>query len=164
MKLILDMKNDKKYIQERIEIDDETGCWNWKLSLGSHGYGNTKYCGKNNRYACAHRLSYYVYRGEIGKYHVLHTCDNRKCCNPEHLYLGTDKENCRDRILRGTHRNGGNRGEEIGTAKVTEKQVREIKIRLKNGETPFQISKDYPIGKDAIYRIKWGRRWTHVEI
>ena len=156
--------NDKKYIQERIEIDKKTGCWNWKLSIGSHGYGNTKYCGKNNRYACAHRLSYYVYKGEIGIYHVLHTCDNRKCCNPEHLYLGTDKDNCRDRIARGRHKNGGNRGGEIGTSKVTENQVKEIKVRLKNGETPFQIAKDYPIGKDAIYHIKWGRRWMHVKI
>jgi uncharacterized protein (DUF433 family) len=67
-------------------------------------------------------------------------------------------------LTRGKNRNGGNRGEEIGTAKVTENQVREIKIRLKNGETPQQISKDYPIGKDAIYRIKWNQYWTHIKI
>jgi len=160
MVLFLTM-DDKKYIQERIEIDEETGCWNWKMSTASHGYGNTKYVGTT--LCCAHRLSYHVYKGEIGTYHVLHTCDNRKCCNPEHLYLGTDKENTRDRVLRGRIRNGGNKGEEIGTSKVTEQQVREIKIRLKNGETPYQIAKNYPIGKDAIYHIKWGRRWKHVE-
>lgn len=163
MVLVLIM-NDKTYIQERVEIDKITGCWNWKLSVGSHGYGNTKYCGIKNTFSCAHRLSYFAHKGNIGNNHVLHTCDNRKCCNPEHLYLGNDKDNARDRISRGRHKNGGNKGEEIGTSKITEMQVKEIKIRLMKGETPYQISKDYPIGKDAIYHIKWGRRWKHVEI
>jgi len=158
------MKNDKKYIQERIEIDKETGCWNWKLSVGSHGYGNTKYCGKINTYACAHRLSYFTYKSEIGNYHVLHTCDNRRCCNPEHLYLGTQKQNVKDMVYRGRNRNGGNKGEEIGTAKLTEQQVREIKLRLREGETAPKIAKDYSVSRDAIYKIQWNHYWTHVEI
>jgi len=160
----MNIGDDKKYIQERIKIDTETGCWNWKLSVGSHGYGNTKYCRKNNTYSCAHRLSYFVYKGEIGDYYVLHTCDNKRCCNPEHLYLGNCKDNVRDMVVRGRHKNGKNKGEEIGTSKVTENQVREIKVRLKNGETPYDIEKDYSIGKDAIYHIKWGKRWKHIEI
>lgn len=76
-----------------------TGCWEFSGRLNSDGYGTFKYTESN---ALAHRASWLIHNGEIpnGQY-VLHKCDNPRCFNPEHLFLGTQKENVADCISKG---------------------------------------------------------------
>ena len=75
------------------------GCWNWTQSLNTHGYGIVWFGGKM---LLAHREAYELFIGPIpaGQW-VCHTCDNRRCCNPKHLFLGTVLDNNRDTSQKG---------------------------------------------------------------
>ncbi len=82
-------------------IKSQSGCWNWTAYLHASGYGVMKY---NGRSELAHRVSWMIHRGTIPtKLQILHKCNNRKCVNPEHLYLGTQYDNVQDAIQAGTH-------------------------------------------------------------
>lgn len=86
-------------------VDNSTvsqgGCWEWQLSCGSHGYGNISTGGSRNE--TVHRVSHEVFNGEVPKGKlVLHSCNNRRCCNPEHLRVGTTEENIQDAKKAGT--------------------------------------------------------------
>lgn len=75
------------------------GCWSWTASIDSKGYGKISHEG---RFMIASRVSWILHRGDIPKgFGVLHRCDNPPCTNPDHLFLGTQKENMQDAITKG---------------------------------------------------------------
>jgi|688.fasta_scaffold1124452_1 hypothetical protein len=77
-------------------------CWEWQGSLNIKGYGKFHARNKNNKIYATHRLSWILNNGEIiDNLHVLHKCDNRKCCNPDHLFLGTHRDNMDDMVNKG---------------------------------------------------------------
>src|SRR5882762_2517021 len=103
----------------------EDGCWMFLGPWNSHGYGHLSYDGHVYR---AHRASWELYNGPIpDDLNVLHKCDNRWCINPEHLFLGTLKDNADDMRAKGRDTYGENVGEKNGQAVLTSDEVLQIR-------------------------------------
>ena len=99
--LLISNKKKRKYVKDRFNylVIKQEGCWGWKGSIIRNNYGTVKYENKN---LFSHRVSWIIYKGEIPKgMLVCHSCDNPICTNPEHLFLGTYKDNMQDMIKKG---------------------------------------------------------------
>jgi hypothetical protein len=146
----------KKKILDNIEIINE--CWIWKGSKNIKGYGNLR-DGKKTK--LAHRASYEVFKGNImHELCVLHTCDNRSCVNPDHLWQGTHEDNAKDRQKK--DRSADRKGEKHGRSKLDENQVGEILKMLEKGMTQREIAKKYDVDQSTIYKINVRKNWSHL--
>ena len=128
--------------------DNPAACWPWTGTLHGKGYGSIK-LGASDGAELAHRVAYRLANGPITDgLHVLHRCDNRLCCNPAHLFLGTNADNMRDRDAKGRGTKPPvHSGETHHKATVTDAQVAEIRaatgtlkdIAARFGMSPSQI-------------------------
>lgn len=148
----------RQYIQDRIKVDPKTGCWEWKQSRHRMGYGYAWCANKSIR---AHRLSYLVHIGPIPKGAcVLHRCDNPPCCNPDHLWAGTQAENLADMATKG--RSAKMRGDSCGMAKLDAADVRAIRALLADGALLHrEIAVQFGVSRTTISSIKTGKRWSY---
>jgi len=140
------------------KINKTDGCWEWTASCAGAGYGQMK-LPKQRKQEYSHRLAYMIYKGPIAEgQFVCHTCDNTKCCNPDHLFLGTQKENLRDMASKGRSTHGVTNP----MAKLTEKDVVEIFACLAAGMSQTKIAKAFGVHQSAISKINRGHRWLRV--
>jgi hypothetical protein len=136
----------------------EDSCWEWTAAL-NQGYG-TFYLAPGHTYR-AHIVSWAAHNNQWPEQgmHICHTCDNRKCVNPAHLFLGTPKDNVQDMISKGRDRLRGSRHPR---AKFTPQQVDEIfKALWEDGACRFQLSQKYGVTVSAIENVMYGRRHYH---
>lgn len=137
------------------------GCIEWAGARTTRGYGRI---GRYDRERYTHRVMWELTNGQPippGMV-VRHRCDNPPCLNPEHLELGTTADNNRDALERGRQVPSKVRGSGVGTAKLTEAQVAEIKAALRAGEPMTVVARRFGVSKFPIQEIVHGRAWRHV--
>lgn len=139
---------------------EKAACWEWeKAKFKSGGYG-ALWNGASKKLLRAHRFSYEFYKGPIPDgLHVCHTCDNPPCINPNHLFLGTDKQNSADKVQKGRARWTSRPGESNPAAVLSEKQVRLIR-RLKGPATSIAVR--FGVSDGTIRSIRNRQTWRHV--
>lgn len=131
-------------------------CWEWTGCL-SHGYGSLKVNGKR---FIASRFSYELHYGKIpkGKF-VLHKCDNPACIRPEHLFLGTQKDNVRDSVSKGRNMVG----EKQNFAKLTNEKVIEIRSLYSKGNiSQTELGKKFNVHQHTISCLVRRQTWKHI--
>lgn len=131
-------------------------CWLWQRSRDKDGYGHATFCGQAVR---AHRVAYTLDVGDIPEgFSVLHRCDNPPCCNPAHVFLGTQKDNRDDAMTKGREPQGESRW----NARLTVITVKEIRRRRLMGDTYASLARDFRVDLSTIQAACSRRNWKSV--
>ena len=151
----------KKYVR----VNSTTGCWEWLGYVRKEkGYG---IFAMGDVQIPAHRAAWLLFRGPIppdpqhtyGTLHVLHDCDVKSCVNPDHLFLGTHRDNMQDAKRKGIRM--GSQGPPYHRAKLSAQQVYEIWVST---EDPRVLAQRLGMNKTTIYAIKMRRTWTYLDL
>ncbi len=137
--------------------NSEELCWEWLGYKDRYGYGNFKLDGKP---VLSHRYMLELVTGEKLKdgEQALHTCDNPSCCNPYHLWKGTNKDNNQDKINKGRHP----KGESHCFSKLTEDDIRLIRSLYLGGFTQGYIAGKFGIDQTNVSLIVTKKSWKHI--
>lgn len=142
---------EDRFFSRFIKMD--SGCWQWTAHADKNGYGVLPGDKKNIR---AHRLSYEIHVGQIPKeLFVCHRCDNPGCVNPDHLFLGTAKDNNQDSLKKGRHYVG----EKNGRAKLTWEKVKNIR---QSNKSKKELAIIYEVSVQTIKAVKNNKVWKNA--
>lgn len=142
----------------KVDMRGPDECWEWQGGRTSGGYGRFKLASYRAVTASRVALIGNSRQEPVGMY-VLHKCDNPPCCNPHHLFFGTNQDNMADKNAKGRARTGDQAGEKNPRAKLTEAQIALIVQRIRDGWNNKQIAKDLPVTHSMISLIRLGRMW-----
>lgn len=140
----------------RLRLDSKTGCLVWTGATTNFGHGLIGNGRRGTGVSRTHRVTYQHIRGPIpfGLF-VLHKCDNPPCCNPDHLFLGTQADNMRDMSKKG-------RGS-TPAAKLSHDQVRAIRFARVGGESTKDIAARFGINPRQVRKIVSRKQWRRVD-
>jgi hypothetical protein len=159
-------------LEEKVRVG-QGECIEWTASLGGGGYGHLCY---QDGMLLVHRLAWQALHGPIpAGMLVCHHCDNPRCVNPDHLFLGTHQDNMDDCGRKGRRRPSAGsgwrllrpeqrlRGERIARAKLTPEKVKEIRRRYAAGETLSSLGREFGLSHQGIRSVVLRKTWGHVE-
>lgn len=158
--------SDKCRFEAKID-KQENGCWIWKSSKGNSGYGKFHIRGKP---MLTHRYSYELYKGSIPKgMCICHSCDNKLCVNPDHLWIGTQKDNAQDAKkkgllpnLKGLKKPQSFIGQNHHSSKLKNEDVFRIRQLYREGTSGYRLHKIYNVTKKCISDILNNKTWKHL--
>lgn len=139
------------------KVEKTSGCWLWDGYRNKNGYGTFYFQGRT---VWAHRMSYALFVGVIPTgFCVCHRCDVRFCVRPEHLFVGTHKENMQDCLAKG--RACPPSGEDHHSAKLTKSQVADIRLEYSLGlSTQAEIGARYGVSRQQVSLVVNNRVWV----
>lgn len=156
------MTNMIEKFWEKVDQRGADECWPWLAGRSAPPRGRSIYglVYRGGKTVKAHRVAYTITKGEIPDGMVVrHTCDNGICVNPNHLILGTQKQNVWDRYERG--RDNHVRGEGHGNSKLTAEAVYAIRDKIKAGRSLLSLAREYRV---SLFGIQYARDgWKHLE-
>jgi len=154
---------DLAWLMARVELDPETGCWNWTGVRNHRGYGRYHFATDNGiKNGSAHRLALELALGRpiLDGMNACHRCDNPACCNAAHLFEGTTLDNLTD--CRAKDRARWRSGEDHGMAKLTAADIPLIRAAIAGGERNPSIAARFGVSPTSISNIRTGKAWTSV--
>jgi len=172
----------------KVNIGEDSKCWEWLGAKSSWGYGSF---GFKKKHFIASRLSWMIANGRIPNgMIIMHSCDNPACVNPDHLHLGTHQDNTDDKVSKGRHgwvsgdshysrtsperlargdRNGSRthpesirRGSNHHASKLSASDVLEIRKMYSFGITSCDIAQKFNLSASSAHRAATGRTWKHL--
>lgn len=139
----------------RVDVRSDDECWPFLGPLQHKGYGQGWFRVSGGVTRSAHRASWIIHHGSPGELFVLHRCDNRRCVNPRHLFLGTNADNMADMTRKGRQA----RGARVAITRLAEDQVRAIKAST---ESQSALARRYGVAVATVAAILQGRSWKHI--
>jgi len=144
-----------------------SGCWIFTGAINDAGYGIVGLGKRGEPNDRAHRITYRHFKGDIPKgMFVCHTCDVPSCCNPYHLFLGTNQDNVNDMVKKKRNskppRNLHIVGEVHVLSKFTNEEVVELRKQYVNGKSMYRLAKDNNVAQSTMQRIIQGKRYKNV--
>ena len=155
-------------VMRKIVIDKLTSCWNFTGALNEKGYGIVGLGSRGSGNDKAHRIvfSHFVSPIPDGLF-VCHRCDNPSCCNPDHLFLGTNLDNVRDMVSKKRNSkppfNDHIKGVVHVGHKLNDDKVREMRVLRESGYSLVKLASIFNIADSTVYRICNRESWKHVQ-
>lgn len=141
---------------QRVDKDAPNGCWEWTGTIGHYGYGEFSVGGKPRR---VHRWAYELLVGPIpAGLFICHKCDNRRCVNPDHLFIGTAADNNAD--MRSKGRDGKCHGEAHPHTRLTQAEVDEMRQLRAEGATTTDLARQFGVHNSTVSRICRFEQWV----
>lgn len=149
------------FIRQRCHVDEDTGCWHWKMHKTAAGIPQCRWAGK---VVYAHRVAYEASIGRAAPKSkvVYHKCANVDCCNPAHLACGDRNAQMAAAKKRGTIKRGALHamtGKLPPQTKLTMEIAREIRARVANGESPYHFYREYGVCMATVYKVAARQSW-----
>lgn len=148
----------------------KTGCMEWTRGVVGAAPNNYGYFSLHGKRRLAHRHAWELANGPIAPgIEVCHSCDNPKCCNAEHLFLGTHAENMKDMKRKGRAAGESRPGIKSPMAKLSESQVGEIRMiheagvpGIRSDRSTNGLARRFGVSRAAIWKIVSGKGWAHL--
>ncbi len=136
-----------------LHADRSAGCWIWTGAKDRRGYGKINVSGK---YVQTHRAAWNEFFGDAGGAYVCHRCDTPSCFNPDHLFLGSQRDNIDDMLAKGRQA----KGDMLPGSKLTPDIVQKIRL---DGASCRKAAAAYNISAMAVWKLRNGKTWKHTK-